>query len=162
MVRIFKPSGFDFKEIDPFEKFRLETAVPRLSSQVGANHLMFDLRRLNPGHYSFPYHFHRNTEEMFVILSGAASLRGPDGIQGVRAGEVVFFGMGEEGAHQLYNHAEEPCLYLDIRTLREIDITEYPDSGKMNLFPEGEIFVKPTTVGYFQGEEEVEKKWEQS
>ena len=161
MIRIFKASEMEFKEVEPFENFRLQTVMPRLGEQVGSKHMMFDVRQLNPGHYSFPYHFHRNAEELFYIFSGSATLRTPEGFQQVSAGDVVFFGIGKTSAHQLYNHGNEPCVYLDIRTLREIDITEYPDSGKMNIFPEREIFEKPTQVGYFHGEENVEKHWTQ-
>ncbi len=162
MVRIFKGSEMNFQEANSFEQFRLETAVPRISGQAESSHMMFDLRRLNPGHYSFPYHFHRNAEELFAIFSGSATLRSPQGFQQVSAGDVIFFGMEEHGAHQLYNNTDEPCIYLDIRTLREIDITEYPDSGKMNIFPEREIFVKPSQVGYFHGEENVAAKWKKA
>jgi len=41
------------------------------------------------------------------------------------------------------------------------DVTEYPDSGKVNVFPLGLIFEKGTQVDYFKGEENVEKIWEQ-
>jgi hypothetical protein len=36
---------------------------------------------LDPGKFSFPYHFHRAAEELFVILSGEAILRFPEGCQ---------------------------------------------------------------------------------
>ncbi len=51
----------------------------------------------------------------------------------VKEGDIVFFEIGPEGAHQLYNHTGEPCRYLDIRTEAGLDICEYPDSDKINI-----------------------------
>ena len=159
MIRIYKTSESEFQELSSFGKFRLESAVPRLSGIVGAKHMMFDIRRLNPGQYSFPYHFHHNAEELFAIFSGKATLRTPEGFQEVEAGDIVFFGMGEDSAHQLFNHSDEPCVYLDIRTVRELDFTEYPDSGKVNVFPFHKVFMKDSEVNYFHGEENVDDYW---
>ncbi len=62
---------------------------------------------------------------------------------------MVFFELGETSAHQFYNHTELPCVYLDIRTNMGFDLTEYPDSGKVNVFPFGLTFEKGTQVGLF-------------
>jgi uncharacterized cupin superfamily protein len=121
--------------------------------------LKFDIRSLDPGKYSYPYHSHRNAEEMFVILSGSATLRTPDGYTEVSEGDIVFFGMGPEGAHQLYNHTEQPCRFLDIRTDLGLDVCDYPDSGKVNILPPKEIYQANTKVDYYQGEEHVAEQW---
>lgn len=52
-----------------------------------------------------------------MIISGTMTLRTEKGFDILKKGEIVFFEMGEKGAHQFYNHSEEPCSYLDIRTL---------------------------------------------
>ncbi|WP_340003528.1 cupin domain-containing protein [Paenibacillus sp. FSL K6-0276] len=91
---------------------------------VGSKHLVFDIRSLDPNKYSFPYHFHRNAEEIFVILAGKAMLRTPEGFKEVSEGDVIFFEIGPDGAHQLYNHTEAPCRYLDLRTNQGIDVCE--------------------------------------
>jgi uncharacterized cupin superfamily protein len=67
--------------------------------------------------------------------------------------------MGETGAHQFFNHNDEPCTYLDIRTLIGIDVVEYPDSGKINVMPGFEVFEKSSRVDYFKGEENILEKW---
>jgi len=41
---------------------------PRLAKEAGSKHFQFDIRSLDPGKFSFPYHFHRASEEMFLIL----------------------------------------------------------------------------------------------
>ena len=132
---------------------------PRLAKLAGAEHLEFDIRSLDPGRFSFPYHFHRAAEELFLILSGEATLRSPEGFQGLAAGDLVFFEQGDTGAHQLYNHSDAPCVYLDIRTTVGIDVCEYPDSGKLAILPQLEVFESGSRVGYYQGEQNVADKW---
>lgn len=89
------------------------------------------------------------------------TLRSPRGLEIMEAGDIVFFEMGESGAHQFYNHGTEPCTYLDIRTFYGIDVCEYPDSGKINILPAMDIFEKSSKVGYFKGEEHIPEKWEE-
>lgn len=59
---------------------------PKLSELVQSKHLHFDIKRLEPGKYSYPYHFHRNAEEVFVILSGKAILRTDKGFEELKEG----------------------------------------------------------------------------
>jgi uncharacterized cupin superfamily protein len=132
---------------------------PRLAKLASAQQLDFDIRSLDPDRFSFPYHFHRAAEELFLILSGEATLRTPEGFQKVTAGDLVFFEQGDSGAHQLYNHGDTPCVYMDIRTTIGIDVCEYPDSGKLSILPQLEVFESGSRVRYFKGEENVAEKW---
>ncbi len=161
MSKIINPEELEY-ENDPsmLETFDLLTLSPRLSDIVGSKHFKFDIRKLNPGKYSFPYHFHRNAEELTLILSGSLTLRTPKGLEIVKQGQLVFFEMGETGVHQFFNHDTVPCVYLDIKTTLGIDVVEYPDSGKINISPFGEIFEMKSKVGYNLGEENIEKIWE--
>ncbi len=78
MATIFKNDKIEFKEdVNKIDNFRLFTASPRLANVVDSKNLIFDLRLLNPGQYSFPYHFHRNAEELMMITSGSMTLRSP-------------------------------------------------------------------------------------
>lgn len=162
MATILKPEEREFSEtsnkIDPF---RILTDTSRIKKEINPQNLNFDLRQLNSGQYSAPYHFHRHAEELFMIVSGSATLRTPNGLEMVTAGDLIFFEMGETGAHQLYNHAEEPCVYLDIRTFTGFDVCEYPDSNKLLIAPSFEIFNKDSNVHYFEGEENIKDKWRQ-
>ena len=160
MPTILNPDAKDFV-VDPatLKEFKLKTLMPRLGEICRAKHFVFDLRELDPGMYSFPYHFHRNAEELMMIISGSFTLRSPDGLKIINTGELVFFGMGESDAHQFYNHGDVPCIYLDIRSTVGIDVTEYPDSGKINILPFREIFEKNTQVDYSKGEENVQEIW---
>ena len=159
MATVFKNDEIEFKEDrDKIDNFRLFTASPRLFNVVKSKNLIFDLRKLNPGQYSFPYHFHRYAEELMMIISGSMTLRSPNGFEVIDKGDIVFMEMGETGTHQFFNHTSEPCTYLDLRTLIGVDVVEYPDSGKINILPDYEVFEKDSKVDYFKGEENVSGK----
>jgi uncharacterized cupin superfamily protein len=159
MPTVFHTSELKFEDKkSQLPEFAWQTS-PRLAKLAGAQQLDFDIRSLDPDRFSFPYHFHRAAEELFLILSGEATLRAPDGFQKITAGDLIFFEQGDTGAHQLYNHGDAPCVYLDIRTTVGIDVCEYPDSGKISILPLLEVFERSSRVRYFQGEENVKKKW---
>lgn len=159
MSQIFseKKMSFELRE-SPIPEFAWHTS-PKLAKIAKSKHLQFDMRSLDPGKYSYPYHFHRNAEEIFVILSGKATLRTPDDFVEVSEGDIIFFEMGPSGAHQLYNHTEQPCRFLDIRTDVGFDVCEYPDSGKVNILPYREIYQMEDKVDYYKGEDRVREKW---
>ena len=96
-----------------------------------------------------------------MIISGCVTLRTPDGLEIVNNGDLIFFEKGETGAHQLYNHTTEICIYLDIRTYIGFDVCEYPDSNKLLIAPSYEIFNKDSQVSYFEGEVNIKEKWKQ-
>ncbi|WP_058304125.1 cupin domain-containing protein [Gorillibacterium timonense] len=143
----------------PVPEFAWHTSE-RLSRLAQSKHLTFDIRSLDPDKYSYPYHYHHSSEELFVILEGAAMLRTPIGVEEVKAGDLLFFETGPSGAHQLFNHTDLPCKYLDIRTENGLDAVEYPDSGKINIMlAEQRIYDVDSEVDYFKGETEVRNKW---
>lgn len=160
MATFIKPSALEYQSNPAIpSQFDLLTLSPRLAKITNAKQLIFDMRQLNPGKYSFPYHYHHNSEELMYIISGEMTVRTPEGLEIIRPGEMVFFELGETSAHQFFNHSEAPCVYLDIRTNMGIDVTEYPDSGKVNVFPFGMIFEKDKQVTYHKGEEKVDETW---
>ena len=161
MPTIINPNELQYVESKAaMDEFRWRSCIPRLAELTGSKHLIFDIRSLDPGKYSYPYHFHRYSEELFVIFSGSATLRSPEGLLVVNPGNLVFFETGESSAHQLFNHGDVPCVYLDIRTNIGFDVTEYPDSGKINIAPDHGIYEKQSKVDYFKGEKNIGKIWE--
>ena len=161
MATILKYGERDFKE-DPnkIDDFRLFSDVSRKKAGINPANLNFDLRKLNPGQFSAPYHFHRFAEELFMIISGSATLRTPDGFNIVSEGDIIFFEPGKTGAHQLHNHTPEPCIYLDMRSFTGYDVCEYPDSDKILIVPSFEIYRKESKTTYFDGEEDIVHRWE--
>ena len=162
MATIFKSDQREFHEnLNKIDYYRIFTDVSRTKKGINPDNLIFDLRQLNPDQYSAPYHFHRFAEELFMIISGSSTLRTPDGLEIVDSGDLIFFEKGETGAHQLYNHTNKACVYLDIRTYFGYDVAEYPDSKKLLIAPSFEIFNKDSQTNYFDGEERIKEKWKQ-
>jgi uncharacterized cupin superfamily protein len=117
---------------DPVEcapHFQMGSALES-SKTMGAEKISFFVRVIPPGKFAIPYHFHHRAEELFLILEGEATLRQDDRRRVVGAGDLLFFPPGPDGAHQLYNHTDEPVKYLDLTTQSEGDYCEYPDSDK--------------------------------
>ena len=160
MPIVLNPSEFEFRtDNSALEDFGIKTLFPRLGVVSESKNFVFDIRQLDPGKFSFPYHFHRNAEELVMILSGELTLRTVSGFQVLNQGQLVFFETGESSAHQFYNHSDFPCTYLDLRTTNGIDISVYPDSGKINILPSWELYEKNTSVDYNKGEENVRQIW---
>ena len=146
------------KNNSPIPDFAWKSSLP-LGEISESKYLHFDIKSLLPGKFSYPYHFHRNAEELFVILEGKATLRSKNGYQTIQKGDVVFFEEGPSGAHQLYNHSDDPFTYVDLCTKANVDVCEYPDSGKVNILPAMDIFEKGSKVSYYDGEDGVKSKW---
>lgn len=161
MATIIRKEERDFQpNPGKIDGFRLLTDISRIRKGIAPQYLNFDLRRLDSGQYNAPYHFHRYAEELFLILSGSATLRTPAGLETVAAGDILFFEAGESGAHQLHNHTGEPCTYLDMRSYIGHDICEYPDSDKIILVPGGETFRRSEQHPYFEGESDADQVWD--
>ena len=159
MPLIHRISQMEFKKNrSPIPEFAWES-TPRLEEISQSKYLHFDIKSLLPGKFSYPYHFHRNAEELFLILEGEATLRSPQGYDMVSKGDLIFFEEGPAGAHQFYNHGDGPLIYLDLRTRANVDVCEYPDSGKINILPAMDIFEKDAKVSYYTGEQEVKDHW---
>jgi uncharacterized cupin superfamily protein len=162
MATIFKADKREFNESpNKIDNYRVFTDVSITKMGLNPENLNFDLRQLNPDQYSTPYHFHRYAEELFMIINGSATLRTPGGLEIVNCGDLIFFEKGKTGAHQLYNHTNETCIYLDIRTYIGYDVAEYPDSNKILIAPSREIFNKDSQADYFDGERNIRDKWKQ-
>ena len=162
MATIIRKKERDYQaNPNKIDGFRLFTDMSLEKKGINPQYLNFDLRQLNPHQYCAAYHFHRYAEELFLILSGTATLRTPKGLEIVSEGDILFFEAGESGAHQLYNHTETPCTYLDLRTYIGHDVCEYPDSNKIILVPNGETFRRDEQYPYFDGETDVDKIWKE-
>ncbi|GAB7093519.1 hypothetical protein JCM30237_06710 [Halolamina litorea] len=121
------------------------------------------LYELPPGKRSWPFHYHTGNEEAFYVLAGAGTLRAADDEHPLEAGDFVACPAGAEGAHRLVNDGDEPLRYLALSTMREPDVTVYPDSDKIGVFtgaaPGGEgdrdvsgYYERGASVDYWDGE----------
>jgi uncharacterized cupin superfamily protein len=110
------------------EKFSAKLA--RIAPMVGSTGLGCMLTVVPPGKRAFPFHRHHVIHEMFFVLSGSGEYRLGDKTHPVRAGDIIAAPAGGE-AHQIVNTGSEDLRYLGLSTLGEVDVVDYPDSGKM-------------------------------
>ena len=112
----------------------------------------FDLqtRRIPPGAAICPLHLHLGQWELFVVLSGDATVRVGEEKQAVRSGEVFVHPPGEP--HQLTNSGSGDLEVLIIADNPPLDACYYPDSNKWGLRPPMKCF-RMTEADYFDGEE---------
>jgi uncharacterized cupin superfamily protein len=110
------------------EKFAAK--LGRIAPMVGSTGLGCTLTVVPPGKRAFPFHRHHVIHEMFFILSGTGEYRLGDKTHPLRAGDVIAAPAGGE-AHQIVNTGSEDLRYLGLSTLGEVDVVDYPDSGKM-------------------------------
>ena len=81
-------------------------------------------------------------------------LRTTQGERIVRAGELLFFPAGSEGAHKLTNTGTEDLIYIDFDVIHDLDAAVYPDSGKIGLWGKdvNRVYPLDANVDYYTGE----------
>jgi uncharacterized cupin superfamily protein len=113
------------------------------SEQIGAR-----LYELGEGQRSLPFHFHHAEEEWLIVVAGAPTVRTPAGERVLREGDVFCFPAGPDGGHQVAG----PGTVLILAANARFDTLEYPDSGKIQVRPSGQIFRLVDAVAYWDGE----------
>src|SRR5262249_54846983 len=83
-----------------------------IAPMVGSTGLGCTLTVVPPGKRAFPFHRHHVIHEMFFILSGTGEYRLGDKTHPLRGGDLIAAPAG-------------------LSTLGEVDVVDYPDSGKM-------------------------------
>ena len=116
----------------------------------------FDLEwnRMPPGKPNFPFHAHSAQWEMYLIVSGKATVRDQNGTTEVAAGDAFIFGPNEP--HQITNSGDEDLIYYVIADNPIGESGYYPDSGKwkMNKTSQADrVVIKGQEADYFDGEE---------
>jgi uncharacterized cupin superfamily protein len=114
---------------------------------------------LGPGERICPYHWHAAEEEWLVVLTGAPTLREPDGEQVLRPWDVAVFRRGPGGAHEVRNDTADTAIVLMLSTLANPEICVYPDSGKIGAWylggdgkPVGLRNRPEANIDYYDGE----------
>ncbi len=116
---------------------------------------------LPPGRKSYPFHKHNVTEEALLVISGSAKVRSSMGLTEIGPGDFVLFPPGDD-AHQLINDGSEVLVYFAMSVSKGVDVTDYPDSGKVHAVVgaapnlKSLVFRQKDAVGYFDGEPDAE------
>lgn len=140
-------------------------AMGAIAAPLGAAQLGARLIEVPPGKAAWPFHSHHANDEMFMFLGGTGALRFGEERHPVASGMVaVCPAGGVETAHHLSATGAEPLRYIAVRSTREPDVMDYPDSGKVTVFagaaPGGDkarrrvaaSFRKTDAVDYWDGE----------
>lgn len=105
------------------------------SAGIGARKLGYNLTVLPPGKAQCPFHSHRAEEEMFLILEGEGELRFGNERYRIRRHDVIACPAGgPDVAHQIINTGSSDMRYLALSSLEDVEVCEYPDSGKVGIF----------------------------
>ena len=82
-----------------------------LGQAVGATLTGLSLYELPPGQAAWAYHYELNREEWLIVVAGEVVVRTPTGHRVLRAGDILCFPPGEEGAHQVRNESGAVARY---------------------------------------------------
>ena len=92
-------------------------------THLGASHVV-----LKPDAFSSQRHWHRQKDELLVMLAGEAVLIEDTGEVVVRPGDVVAWAAGVENGHRLHNRSAADCVFVVVSGGgNEVDSGEYPD-----------------------------------
>lgn len=106
----------------------------RVGPKLGAAVLGMSVYDLPPGEAICPYHFEWTDEEWLIVIGGRPTLRAPSGEQQLKAGDVICFPAGPDGAHHVRNATDQPARVAMLSTKNDIGIAEYPDSDKIGVW----------------------------
>ena len=117
-----------------------EPRLARLAGTPGSSRLGANLLILAPGKCAFPFHSHRGSDELFLIVSGNGELRYGEKTYPIREGDFIScYAGGPETAHQIRNTGTEELRYIAIGTNPPIDMVEYPDTRKFKSHTLGNV-----------------------
>ncbi|ABC64214.1 cupin domain-containing protein [Erythrobacter litoralis] len=100
----------------------------RLAPAAGMTQLKASHVVLKPGAWSSQRHWHRDIDELLVMVSGEAVLVDDAGEQVIHPGDIIAWPAGVENGHHLQNRSDEDCVFVVAAAGDyESDGGEYPD-----------------------------------
>jgi len=158
MKKVHIPSLPEVEQKSPTGKFHsycrnisLELSGTRAGLWGGGHPFDVQIRRIPPGAAVCPFHSHMGSWEMFLVQSGAGTVRAGSEKHSIKTGDVFVHPPGEP--HQLVNSGPTDLVVLIVADNPPLDACFYPDSNKWSLRPPGKIF-RMTEADYYDGEEE--------
>lgn len=109
----------------------------QLGAAAGGQRLGCSLYEVEPGKAAWPLHYHLANEEAIYILEGSALLEHGAQRVSLEAGAYVALRVATQEqthAHRLTNVGQGVLRYLCVSTMREPDVTIYPETGKVGIF----------------------------
>jgi uncharacterized cupin superfamily protein len=140
---------------DPAQPAGYGRRMTSIGPGIGAERLGGSVYELDPGESVCPYHYEGVEEEWLVVLTGAPTLRDPEGEHQLAEGDVVCFPVGPDGGHKVTNGSDAVVRVLMLSTMpvNELSICVYPDSDKVGVWPwPGKRLRTTESVDYWDGE----------
>ena len=125
-------SELNYRHFGKGDRFSAERAA--VSSKIGAEKLGYAVIRVPPGKRAWPYHSHREVEEMFFVLEGEGTLRHAGKEFAVQQGDFICSPADADQPHQIVNTSDRPLIYLALSNQPTADVMHYPDSGKFGVW----------------------------
>jgi uncharacterized cupin superfamily protein len=85
---------------------------------------------LGPGESDGPYRYLLGNEQWLLVLSGRPTLRHLDGVEVLEPGDLVAFGEGPSGAHEVRCDTDEPARVLVLTTSQRPFVEVRPDTNE--------------------------------
>jgi uncharacterized cupin superfamily protein len=142
-ANIFSP---EFDHVSERDGYRWRGA--RVGRAIGGKQIGASLYELPAGERTYPFHFHHAIEEWLLVVSGSPVLRDAEGEHELRPGDVVCFTTGPGGVHQVRG----PGTVLIVSASASLEVSEYPDSGKVGVSHPRKVFRLADSVDYWEGE----------
>jgi uncharacterized cupin superfamily protein len=157
-VKVANVFTLETEASDPDDPPPYDGRYARLGEAIGSSRMGATIYELGPGQSICPYHYEYGNEEWLLVVTGRPTLRTPEGESELEPGDAVCFSEGPEGAHKVTNGGEEASRVLMLSTKQRPDISVYPDSDKIGVYPGNRddmgLFVRGDKVPYFRGEVE--------
>ena len=143
--------GFDDRDPDGYRG----ADVP-FGKAVGGRELTVRLFELPRNQTLCPYHY-EYVEEWLLVMTGELQVRTPEGVSSARAGDVVCFPAGPDGAHNVWNEREQAARFVMFSAATQPSVAVYPDSGKVGVWTGDErdkwmFHGAQADVDYYEGE----------
>lgn len=113
-------------EPQPDEPASYRCSQSRIGPTLGASKMGATIYALAPGTAICPYHY-ESEGEWLLVLSGAITLRHPEGEAILKAGDITAFPTGPDGAHKTTHHGPAPARVVMFSTNEPIGYCVYPD-----------------------------------
>ncbi|MEF8852928.1 MAG: cupin domain-containing protein [Haloarculaceae archaeon] len=131
---VVSAGALDWDEYDPpreGHRFRRK----QLGAAAGGAELGASLYEVPPGKRTWLPHYHTGNEEAVYVLAGEGTVTlGVDRAEfALCPGDYVALPTGEAGYHDVVA-GEDPLRYLMFSTMRDPDVTVYPDDDKVGLY----------------------------
>jgi uncharacterized cupin superfamily protein len=126
-----------------------------IGQAVGAKLTGLSVYELPPGEAAWAYHYELQREEWLIVVDGAVVVRTPTGDRPLRAGDVVCFPPGEDGAHQVRNESAAVARFAMPSSFAGEGYTAIrPDSNTALIVGPGFRRIVPldADLGYWEGE----------